>query len=152
MDGHSTEYSQITDRIYIGSDLCKGPSCPVHTEEFKRLGICGEINLEIEHPEMPPRSIDAYLWLPVADHKAPTMDQMMIGTAPMKQMVELGNTIYVHCKNGHGRSPTMVAALLIRDEGYHADRAIEFIKTKRPEAHLEETQLEALEAFQKVCK
>lgn len=152
MDGHSTGYSRITEQIYIGSDLCKGPTCPVHTEEFKRLGICGEINLEIEHPEMPPKSIDAYLWLPVEDKKAPTMDQLTIGTAAVKQMVDLGNTVYVHCKNGHGRSPTLVAAYLVRYEGKEPGEAIEFIKSKRPEVHLEEEQMKALEAFGKICK
>ncbi|OGC91625.1 hypothetical protein A3D85_00885 [Candidatus Amesbacteria bacterium RIFCSPHIGHO2_02_FULL_47_9] len=144
MDGHSTDYSKITERIYIGSDLCRGPTCPVHTEEFKKLGICGEINMEIEHPEMPPKSIDAYLWLPVVDKQAPTQDQLRLGTVMMKQMIDLGNTIYVHCKNGHGRSPTLVAAYLIRFEGKTVDEAIRFIKEKRPEVHLEEVQIEAL--------
>ena len=100
--------------------------------------------MEIEHPEMPPKSIDAYLWLPVVDKQAPTQDQLRLGTVMMKQMIDLGNTIYVHCKNGHGRSPTLVAAYLIRFEGKTVDEAIRFIKEKRPEVHLEEVQIEAL--------
>lgn len=151
MEGHSTEYSKITEQIYIGSDLCRGPTCPVHTEEFKKLGVCGEINLEVEHPELPPKSIDVYLWIPTEDHRAPSGDQLMIGTAAMKQMVELGNTVYVHCKNGHGRSPTLVAAYLIRYEGKTVEEAIETVRVKRPEVHLEEGQVAALREFAKEC-
>lgn len=142
------DYSQITDQIFIGSDLCKGLSCPIHTQEFERLGICGEINLEIEHAEMPPKNIDAYLWLPVVDRESPTLDQFMIGTSAIAEMVKLKNKIYVHCKNGHGRSPTLVAAYLIRFENKTVEQALEFIKSKRGEIHLEDVQKEALIKFQ----
>jgi len=152
MAGHEMDYSQITDEIFIGSDLCKGLSCPIHTREFERLGICGEINLEIEHAELPPKNIDAYLWLPVVDRQSPTLDQFLIGTSALAEMVKLKNKIYVHCKNGHGRSPTLVAAYLMRYKGMDMDGAIKFIKEKRPEIHIEEAQKKALEEFAKQWK
>lgn len=152
MEEHQTEYSKITDQIYIGSDLCRGPVCPVHTVEFKKLGICGEINLEVENPEMPPKSIDVYLWLPVVDKEAPSQDQLMIGTAALKQMIDLGNTVYVHCRNGHGRSPTLVAAYLIRYQKMSVDEAIESVAKKRPEVHLEDRQKMALQEFWQLWK
>lgn len=150
--GHEMDYSQITDEIFIGSDLCKGPSCPVHTPEFERLGICGEINLEIEHAELPPKNIDAYLWLPVEDRESPTLGQFMIGTSAIAEMVKLKNKIYVHCKNGHGRSPALVAAYLIRFKDKTVEEALEFIKSKRGEVHLEDNQIEALRKFEESCR
>jgi len=54
--------------------------------------------------------------------------------------------VYVHCQNGHGRAPTLVAAYLIR-QGKTPMEAIEFIKSKRPTIHLEEVQISALETF-----
>lgn len=141
------EYSQITDLIYIGSDLCDGLVCPIHGKEFETMGIKGEINLEAERPETPPQNLNAYIWLPVADGMAPNLDQLLIGSNTINEMVQLGERIYVHCKNGHGRSPTMVAAYFIRYQQMSVDRAVTLIKSQRPEIHLEDTQLQALEDF-----
>lgn len=151
-DPHQFEYSQITNQIYIGSDLCQGAVCPIHTDEFSKLGICGEINLEVEHPETPPQNLAAYLWLPVADRAAPSPDQLVIGTSAIDEMVRLGNKVYIHCRNGHGRSPTLVAAYLVRYQGISVATAIQLIKQQRPEIHLEEVQLQALEEFAKQWK
>jgi len=152
MEEHQTDYSKITDQIYIGSDLCKGPWCPVHSDIFKQLGVCGEINLEMERDEHPSLGVDAYIWLPTPDKQAPSKDQLMIGSAVIKQMIDLGNVVYVHCRNGHGRSPTMVAAYFIRYEKMSVDEAIDFIAKKRPEIHLEEVQKMALEEFWQLWK
>lgn len=152
MEEHQTDYSKITNQIYIGSDLCKGPWCPVHSDIFKQLGVCGEINLEMERDEHPSPGVDAYIWLPTPDKRAPTEDQLMIGSAVIKQMIDLGNVVYVHCRNGHGRSPTMVAAYFVRYENKSVDEAVSVIVERRPEVHLEEAQLEALRAFEKKCK
>ncbi|MBI4153464.1 dual specificity protein phosphatase family protein [Candidatus Woesebacteria bacterium] len=146
-DGHVFDYSQITDNIFIGSDLCKGNSCPVHGPEFEALGILVELNLSAERKEIPPDGIDIYSWLPVADGYAPTQEQMDIGTAIMDEAIKQGKRVYVHCKNGHGRSPTMVAAYLIRYQGKGVDEAIDFVAGARPEIHVEETQKEALNKF-----
>ena len=149
---HDIDYSQITDQIYIGSDLCNGLVCPIHGEEFKKLGICGEINLEEEHPETPPKNLDAYLWLPVIDKQAPRLDQLLLGSAVIKEMVLLDNKIYIHCRNGHGRSPTLVAAYLMRYQKMTARQAVEFIKSKRSQIHIEGAQTKALEEFEAQCK
>lgn len=151
-DDHRADYSQITEQIYIGSDLCAGPVCPIHTEDFRKLGICGEINLEREHPELPPQNIDAYIWLPTADKQAPTLDQLVIGSGAINEMVGLGNKVYVHCRNGHGRSPTVVAAYLIRYQHQSVEEAIQFIKQGRPEIHLGLVQQLALSEFGKQWK
>ena len=54
--------------------------------------------------------------------------------------------VYVHCKNGHGRAPTLVAAYLTR-KGKPPAEAEAFIKSKRPSIHLEEAQRAALRYF-----
>lgn len=146
-DDHVFDYSKITDKIYIGSDLCKGRVCPAHSEEFKTLGVCVELNLSAEKKEIPPDDIDSYSWVPVVDGYAPSQDQLDIGTSIINQAVENGETVYVHCKNGHGRSPTMVAAYLIRYKNMKIDKAIDFIGKRRPEIHIENTQKKALNEF-----
>lgn len=144
---HLTDYSQITDQIYIGSDLCKGLECPLHSVEFKKLGIMAEVNLELERIEMPTPGVEVYIWLPVQDKTAPKLGQLLIGSAAIDETVKSGHTVYVHCREGHSRSPVMVAAYLIRYQHMGLHEAIDFIKAKRPEIHLEEVQKMALEEF-----
>lgn len=149
-DEHIFDFSKITDKIYIGSDLCRGGVCLIHREEFKKLGVKFELNLSQEENELPPKDLEVgYLWLPVADGYAPSQLQLCIGTAAIHEAVVNGKKVYVHCKNGHGRSPTVVAAYLIRYKDYSLEGALKLIKEKRPEVHIEETQYEALRLFSK---
>lgn len=146
-DGHTADYSKITDKIYLGSNLCKGNVCPIHGKEFKKLGVTAEINLSFERKEIPPDEVDIYSWIPVVDGYPPTQKQLVMGSGIINESVNCGTTIYVHCTNGHGRGPTMVAAYFIRYKNMSVNEANDFIKSKRPEIHIEERQWKALEQF-----
>lgn len=146
-DGHLFDYSKISSNIYIGSDLCKGNICPIHSEEFKKLGVCVELNLSAEKKEVPPDEIDIYAWLPVVDGYPPNPDQLILGTSIINEAVENGNTVYVHCRNGHGRSPTMLAAYFVKYKNMSVDEAIKLLKDKRSEVHIENLQKKALNKF-----
>lgn len=148
-DGHTFDYSKVEDQIYIGSDLCKGGVCPIHGEEFKELNVEVEINLSAERNERPPDFIKSYTWLPVVDGYSPDQTQLDIGTSTMQAAIENGRVVYTHCKNGHGRSPTLVAAFYIRFKGMEVDEAASYLKEKRPEIHIEEDQFEELRKFHK---
>lgn len=149
-DGHSFDYSQITEQIYIGSDLCKGGVCLIHGEEFERLGVSVEINLCAEEDELPPKDgINAYVWLPVIDGYAPSQDQLAMGTNVIDGAIKSGKKVYVHCRNGHARSPSLVAGYLAKYGGMSLDNALNLIKEKRPESHIEENQKIALMEFVK---
>jgi len=147
-DDHIFDFSKITDQIYIGSDFCSGGVCKIHAEEFKNLGVGFELNLSQEENELPPKKMEVgYLWLPVLDGFAPTLAQFAIGTAAIHEAIKNGKKVYVHCKNGHARSPSMVAAYLIRYQGYTLEEALSLIKEKRSEVHIEDNQIEALRKF-----
>ena len=146
-DGHKFDFSKITEHIYIGSDLCRGGICLVHAEEFKKLGVTVEINLSKEDNELPPSNIEGYTWLPVEDGHAPTFMQLQIGTKVIHEAIKDGRTVYVHCRNGHARSPTLVVAYLIKYGGYTIEKAIEVVKSRREEIHIEEVQMKSLTDF-----
>ena len=135
------EYSHITPQITIGTNMC----CSMHEKDLVKLGFEADTDLEQERQETPPK-IDFYLWLPIKDHSAPSQDQLKVGALFIKDLVEAGKKIYVHCKNGHGRAPTLVAAYFIL-QGMSVDKAIKTIAAKRPEIHLEPPQLKALDEF-----
>lgn len=149
---HVTNHSRITDYIIIGSDLCKGESCPVHSPVFRQMHVAAEIDLELEHDEPVTPHLDMYVRLPTADHEVPSQAQLRIAAHVIHEMVSQGKNIYVHCRNGHGRAPTVVAAYFIQYEKMGVLAAVERIKSKRPEIHLEQSQMMALEEFQKRCR
>jgi protein-tyrosine phosphatase len=66
----------------------------------------------------------------------------------LEKIVSMSKKVYVHCKNGHGRAPTLVAAYLVR-KGQSPRDAEAFIKSRRPTIHLEDAQRKALEDFSK---
>ena len=150
-DGHVFDYSVITENIILGSDFCNGRGCKEHEEEFNKLSVTSEINLSAEKKENPPDDIESYMWIPIVDGHSPSMDQFDVGTAIINEAVENGRVIYVHCTNGHGRSPTMVAAYLVRYKKLSIDDVIDSIKQKRPEVHIEDTQKEALDKYFTKC-
>lgn len=70
-----------------------------------------------------------------------------MGVTILETLVGLQKKVYVHCKNGHGRAPTLVAAYLMKQEK-SVEEAEDFLKTKRSAVHIREVQKEALRAFQ----
>ncbi|MBI3396878.1 dual specificity protein phosphatase family protein [Candidatus Woesebacteria bacterium] len=146
-DHHTFDFSEIIDGLYIGSDFCEGGICYIHGEEFKALNISIEINLSQEENELPPKNIPSYLWLPVVDGYAPEYWKLMLGSSAINDGLLNGKKVYVHCKNGHGRSPTLVAAYLIRFKNYKMEDALKLIKEKRPEVHIEDSQIKVLNEF-----
>lgn len=138
------DYNQITDHIYIGSNMC----CQTHfDEELIKAGVKADISLEEERLDSP-FGVESFLWLPTKDLTAPTKNQFEIGITALKKLEELSIKAYVHCRLGHGRAPTLVAAYLIKIKGMSVTEALEFIKTKRPVIHLEDEQVAALQELQ----
>lgn len=138
------EYNQITEHLWLGTNVC----CLEHfNEELLAQGIRAEVSLEGERPHATP-GVDSFLWLPVEDTQAPTQEQLALGAAHLRELSECGVKTYVHCKWGHGRSPTLLAAYLITT-GMQAEEAISHIRERRPGIHPTAPQLAALTTFER---
>lgn len=136
-------YSRVTPYLYVGTNLLQYS----HFERLSKLGISVDIDLEAEHMEkVPLRGLDTFLWLPTKDGHAPSHDQLAAGVAFLEQMVKHKKNVYVHCKNGHGRAPTLVAAYLTV-QGMTPEKAIAFVKKRRPVVHLNREQENAVKKF-----
>jgi len=139
------EYNYIDDGIYIGTNQC----CKTHLDKkLQDEGIEVDISLEKIRVDAP-FGVDFYIWIPTEDHTSPTQDQLEFGSSSLEKFVSMKKKIYVHCQNGHGRAPTMVAAYFIKNKGMSVDEAIEFIRSKRSTIHLEDVQKDALVEFSK---
>lgn len=148
MEAHSQnklDFNYITDGIYIGTNQC----CQTHFDDkLKMGGITADISLEEDRLDAP-FGVEFYVWIPVKNHEAPTKNQLEFGVSVIEKLVAMDKKIYAHCKNGHGRAPTLIAAYLIK-KGKSPAEAEAFIKSKRSSIHLEEVQRQALEDFSKI--
>ena len=86
-------------------------------ERLQRQGVGAVINLCAERRDNPYRLAAAfidYLWLPVIDTCAPTLQQIDHGLAWMNHQRHRGNRVYVHCAVGVGTVCHLVSMLVYR--------------------------------------
>ena len=143
---HATDYSQITDQIFIGTNLC----CVTHAHPVIAEKFMIEIDLEEDH-EVPNQKLLnplIYLHLPTKDHTAPRDDQLLAGIDLITHAVKSKQKVYVHCREGHGRSPTLVIAYFM-SLGMNFKTACQKVSNKRPEMHLTEIQIKSLKSLNK---
>lgn len=146
--GHHSimEYNAVTPEIFLGTNMC----CETHFGKLLELGIAADLSLEKAGHEHP-MGLDYYLLLPVTDKYPPSIKQMQVGSKFIRQVIRNKGKVYVHCKYGHGRSPTLVAAYLV-SEGLGIDEAVNLITVARPEIHLNNRQLKVLEQYKEYIK
>jgi len=137
------DYSNIEDRVYLGTNAC----CTAHfTQELLKKGVSDDISLEAERVDQP-FGVNCFLWLPTTDHTPPSLQNTLIGVEALAEMLRQERRVHIHCKNGHGRSPTFFAAFLILKRALAVEDAIARIAAKRPEIHIESSQKIFLESL-----
>lgn len=137
---HGIDYHRITETIFLGTNAC----CQMHfAQELLSKGIRTDLSLEAERIDQPD-GVDHFLWLPTPDHAPPAPYAAELGTGLLAFCEEHGLPCYVHCKNGHGRGPTLVAAYLMRSRGLSAEAAIDAVRAQRLSIHLQPSQIDFL--------
>lgn len=143
----SFDYDQINDQVFLGTNMC----CQVgFNRELLTKNVRADISLE-ELKVDAPMGVDYFLWLPTIDHEAPTIDKLNLGVYTLNFLISRKIKVYIHCKNGHGRAPTLFIAYLIKT-GMEVNEAIKYLQSKRPAIHLSTAQLEALNSFKNSLK
>lgn len=66
--------------------------------------------------------------LPIADRKAPTPAEMDTLVARMRELMDNGKVLAVHCLAGLGRTGTILAAYLVKEKGMSAQSALNQIR------------------------
>lgn len=136
------DYDQITDEIFIGTNMC----CQYgFSKELLSKGVRADVSLEEDRTDAPD-GVDYFLWLPTENGKPPSPKNLEIGVTFLDFLISNKIKTFIHCKNGHGRAPTLFAAYLI-SHGKSVQEAIALIASKRPTIHLTELQIQALNEF-----
>ncbi|HLD82725.1 MAG TPA: dual specificity protein phosphatase family protein [Candidatus Omnitrophota bacterium] len=138
-------YNQIEELIYAGNNMC----CQGHFEaELLDKGITADISLEAERLDNP-QGVKYFFWFPWKEDIAPAMELINTALDALDNLIKHNIKTYIHCRNGHGRTSTFLAAYFIRKNGVSVDTALSMVKEKRPSAHLNEIQKQFLIEFEK---
>ncbi len=139
------DYDQISDEVFIGTNMC----CQFgFNRELLTKNVRADISLEEVRVDAP-MGVDYFLWLPTKDHGALTIDKLTLGVQTLDFLISKKIKVYIHCKNGHGRAPTLFIAYLVK-KGMEVSQALKYLQSKRPSVHLNPKQLEALNLFKKI--
>jgi atypical dual specificity phosphatase len=131
------EYRQLWNRV-PGTLVIVGtvPMCESDVRELVRNeGVRCIINLCREwmwHKELYELLGVKALWLPTVDFDPPSLEDTLRGVEAIAAAAARGESTYVHCKAGRGRSVCIVLAYLILHHGLSPREADQLIRSARP--------------------
>jgi len=136
-------FSRITSQIYLG-----GQPRAARMRQLAARGITAVVNMrsEYDYPVETQWGALEYLYLPTTDNTAPSLEHLREGVAFIKEEIARGGKIYIHCWEGLGRGPTMVAAYFI-SLGLSPAAAVDKIREVRGFIHLTPEQVEQLTTY-----
>jgi protein tyrosine phosphatase (PTP) superfamily phosphohydrolase (DUF442 family) len=139
--------SQITANLFLGSQYSL-----IGLRKLKALGITAIVNMR-EHSVYTTAQYEhiKYLHLPTVDNKPPGLDVLQRGATYIYDEIKAGGKVYVHCRQGLGRGPTMAIAYLIK-AGATFNDAFALVKSVRTFINPRPGQVERLKEFEKVCR
>jgi protein-tyrosine phosphatase len=102
--------SQITAHLFLGSQYNL-----VGLKKLKDLGVTAIVNMRMhnDYDDAIHEGIK-YLHLPTIDNTPPPLDVLIKGANFINDEIKSGGIVYVHCRQGLGRGPTMAMAYLIK--------------------------------------
>lgn len=131
-------FDRVGEHYYIGAWPSEEKLVP--TVQPAVLDVTCELPLQVVPP--------AYLNLAVWDTHAPTPAQIEQGVKWALQQRAAGRPVLVHCAHGHGRSATVLAAILVAEgTAKSAAEAEAVMKAERPRVRLNRRQMAALQAW-----
>jgi hypothetical protein len=134
--------SQVTPQIWVGPQFNRRGR-----EYLEARGVNGCVNLRVEYDDAANGlALPNYCYLPTVDDECPSPEHLQKGVDFIRGVVKEGGQVYIHCKAGVGRAPTMAAAYFVA-QGMTVDEAIALIKKRRPFIAPTPPQLEALHAY-----
>ena len=135
--------SQITANLFLGSQYNL-----VGLRKMKALGITAIINMRM-HSVYSEARYDGfhYLHLPTVDNTPPPIDVLIKGADFADAEIKKGGKVYIHCRQGLGRGPTMTLAYLLKT-GLTFQDAFNLVKKVRTFINPRPGQIERLKELE----
>ncbi len=139
-------FSRITDQLWVGG-------APTYKRDYDFIlgeKITAVLNIRAEREDdtaLYDRHGITHVQYRVPDVSVPDKDTITHAVAWIKQQVDDGRTVLVHCAKGRGRSATLLAAYLMREQGMTFDQANALMKSIRPLTKLESRHQRVLESW-----
>ncbi len=100
-----------------------------------------------------PEHFENYRRISVRDHDPLTITELDQSADFIHEQIQAGKNVYVHCRDGVGRSSMAVAAYLIKYQGYKARKAALCVKESRSGATCgSPRKINSLIAFEASCR
>src|ERR1700761_1346495 len=134
---------QITANLFLGSQYNL-----VGLRKMKALGITAIINMRM-HSVYKEAQYEGfhYLHLPTPDNTPPPLEVLQQGADFADREIKRGGKVYIHCRQGLGRGPTMCTAYLLKT-GLTLEDALTMIRKVRPFINPRPGQLERLKELE----
>lgn len=138
-------YNKIDDFLFAGNNLC----CQSQFDkELLSKEIYADISLEAERMDNP-RGVKYFFWFPWKEDTAPTVELMNLALRVADNLIAQNIKMYVHCRNGHGRTSTFLLSYFMRKHNISLEQAFTMLKERRPSGHVNGVQKEFLQKFEK---
>jgi atypical dual specificity phosphatase len=139
-------FSQITDQLWLGG----APTYPRDYEFILSHGITAVLNIRAEREDdiafYNKHGIE-HVQFKVPDVTVPDHDTITQAVGWIKDQVNDGRVVLVHCAKGRGRSAALLAAYLMREKGMEFGEAKELMKSRRRLTKLEPKHQALLDAW-----
>jgi protein-tyrosine phosphatase len=139
-------FSQITPQLWLGG-------APTYRRDYAALldlDITAVVNVRAEREDETDffdKHDIKHVQYKVPDIMVPDEDILTQAVNWVKAQIDDGRTVLIHCAKGRGRSATILAAYLMREEQLSYDEAKALMKQKRPLTKLEGRHRRVLEAW-----
>ncbi|HEX9514020.1 MAG TPA: dual specificity protein phosphatase [Puia sp.] len=140
--------SQITANLFLGGQYdLQG------LKQLKETGITAIINMRMHSTIYQEAEYEGfhYLHLPTVDHTAPVLEDLVKGAEFVRDEIKNGGKVYIHCRQGIGRGPTMAIAYLLKMGAAYPD-ALATVKKARPFIHPTRVQVQRLKELENYFK
>ena len=136
--------SQITSNLFLGSQYNL-----LGLRKLKALGITAIVNMRIHsvYNKAQYKGFE-YRHYPTVDNTAPTLDVLIQGAQFIDDQIRKKGKVYVHCRQGLGRGPSMAIAYLIKS-GLTLEDALALVKKVRPFINPRRSQITRLRELER---
>jgi protein tyrosine phosphatase (PTP) superfamily phosphohydrolase (DUF442 family) len=139
-------FSQLSDDLSLGGQYSRQG-----LTRLRERGFTSVVNMRGEYDEQKHGfAPEHYCYLPTVDNHAPTLEHLRRGAQFIQQELDAGRKVYIHCWEGVGRAPTMLAAYLV-STGVKPGEAWAQIKAVRPFIRPSLPQIQQVDLFAAEC-